>query len=186
MMVKYWAAAFCAACAAVTQASAASAGVSEADGATREEKIVTSITFNFARFLQWDEAAQGAPGTNLVLCILDADASPAWNNINGKKIGDRAIEVKYFNTGASGAEGCDMAYVGGEFLKAVSLRAFADNGVVTISDAGRFLKSGGAIEMSVRNDRATFDVDSKTLDRAGARLSSKLMRVGMRVSVSGD
>lgn len=165
-------------------ALAADAQASGAEEATREAMIVASITYNFARFLQWDSAAAEDEAGSLVLCVVDGDASPAWRNIDGKRVGARAIEVVYSRDGAIAGAGCKLAYFSDELLKSVSLKEVADAGVVTISDSWRFLKSGGAIQLVVADNRATFDVNTRTLNRAGARVSSKLMRVGMKVSVS--
>jgi hypothetical protein len=48
------------------------------------------------------------------------------------------------------------------------------------------VKKGGAIQLLISDKGATFDINERSLNRAGARISSKLMRVGMRVSLSGE
>lgn len=153
---------------------------------SRKDLVVASVSYNFARFIQWRAAEAGETGANLVFCIVDDDASSAWGQIEGKAVGDRKVQLEYMGAGSPDGDKCDMAYVSEKAMNASMLYDLADSGVVTISDAKRFSKSGGAIELSVSEKGASFDVNERSLDRAGARISSKLMRVGMKVSLSGS
>lgn len=157
-----------------------------AEPASRKDLVVASVSYNFARFIQWRAAEAGDTGANLVFCILDDDASSAWRQIEGKAVGDRKVQLEYMGAASAGGGNCDMAYVSEKATNASLLNNLAESGVVTISDAKRFSKQGGAIELSVSDKGASFDVNERSLNRAGARISSKLMRVGMKVSLSGS
>lgn len=157
----------------------------DAEAASRQELVVASVAYNFARFIQWRAAESGVAPTNLVFCIVDDDASSAWRQIDGKSVGERKVRLEYLGAAPSDSHNCDMAYISETAIKALSLNDLAESGVVTISDAKRFSKQGGAIELSVTDKGASFDVNQRSLNRAGARISSKLMRVGMKVSLSG-
>ncbi len=157
-----------------------------AEPASRNDLIVASVSYNFARFIQWRAAETGETETSLVFCIVDDDASSAWRQIEGKAVGDRKVQLEYLGASSAGGGNCDMAYVSEKATNASLLSNLAESGVVTISDAKRFSKQGGAIELSVSDKGASFDVNQRSLNRAGARISSKLMRVGMKVSLSGS
>ncbi len=166
--------------------SPSTAFAESADAASRQELVVASISYNFARFIQWRATESEVASGNLVFCILDEDASAAWRQIEGKSVGERKVQLEYMGAASSDGRNCDMAYVSEKAVNAPMLNALAESGVVTISDARRFSKQGGAIELTVSEKGASFDVNQRSLNRAGARISSKLMRVGMKVSVSGS
>ncbi|MFZ5616342.1 MAG: YfiR family protein [Pseudomonadota bacterium] len=171
----------------MTMAFGPSASFADAGAdASRQELVVASVAFNFARFIQWGETDATASAQSLVFCILDDGPSPAWRQLEGKTVGQRRIELEYVRAAEPSERKCDMAYVSKNSMESLSLKEMAESGVVTISDAKRFAKEGGAIELAVSDKGATFDVNQRSLSRAGARISSKLMRVGMRVSLSGD
>lgn len=157
-----------------------------AEQAPRQELIVASVAYNFARFIQWRAPDAGEAQANLVFCILDAGASPAWRQLEGKAVGDRKIQLEYLGKNAPSGHNCNLLYVNEDSLGALSLGELAESGVVSISDARHFVKKGGAIQLLISDKGATFDINERSLNRAGARISSKLMRVGMRVSLSGE
>ena len=164
-------------------AMAFSPAVAEDSDATRSDQVVASITYNFARFIQWRDQGAKSANENFSICIIDRDASSAWSSLEGKTVGAQKVKLLYQNDITEIGQQCDLAYVSTDQLKYYSLRDLAKNGVVTISDAAKFNVNGGAIELSVADSRATFEINEQVLARAGARISSKLMRVGMRLSV---
>lgn len=177
-----------ASCSALAMLSFVSSNANAADAAAapREELIVASVSYNFARFIQWDaEKNASAPSSNFVFCILDPTASPAWGKLEGKAVGERKIQVEYLGSGSPSQRNCNMVYVNERAIGSLALGEIAEDGVVSISDARNFVKKGGAIQLSINDNGASFDINERSLSRAGARISSKLMRVGMRVSVSG-
>ena len=152
--------------------------------ASRADLALAAITFNFARFIQWRDADERARRDNFAICVIDEDPSAAWRTLEGKTVDARKVALLYRDEILSLSEQCDMAYVSSAQQKLYSMRDLAKGGVVTISDSTRFASNGGEIEFSLADNRATFDINEQALSRAGARVSSKLMRVGMRVSVS--
>lgn len=173
------------ACAVIALAPACAFAATPTD-TSRRELVVASIAFNFARFVQWRESDAESASGNLVFCVLDDSPSPAWREIEGKSVGQRKIELEYVGAAAPFGRNCDMAYVSENSMEGLSVRDLAESGVVTISDVKRFTKEGGAIGLDISDRGATFDINEKSLNRAGARISSKLLRVGMRVSLSGN
>lgn len=157
------------------------------DAATEDRGMaaLASITYNFARFIQWRGERAATPHENFVLCIIDDRVSPAWSALEGKAVGDRAVALAYPTNVESAGRDCDMAYVGVARQKDFPLRDLSKSGVVTVSDSTKFTDIGGAIGFTVADNRATFVINEQVMARAGARVSSKLMRVGMRVSVGG-
>jgi len=156
----------------------------EESDASRADIALAAITYNFARFIQWRDQDSKAARENFSICIIDEDPSTAWQGIEGKAVGQHKVALLYRDDILSLSEQCDMAYVSAAQQKLYSMKDFAKDGIVTISDSVRFTSNGGAIGFSLADNRATFDVNEQALSRAGARVSSKLMRVGMRVNVS--
>jgi hypothetical protein len=172
----------------VFAASVAAPAAAEMRGlrqSTQADRIVASITFNFARFAQWKGDNGGAAGP-LTLCVLDSGASDAWATFEGEDVGGRPLAVKVFSDAEAAGEGCDIAYLSDAARTHNSPRSLAKAGVLTISDSANFARRGGAIELLVRGSKFQFEINDQALKEAGVRISSKLLRVGMKVSVPGE
>ncbi len=149
---------------------------------TQPDRIAASITFNFARFAQW-KSDSATPGP-LVLCVFDTNASDAWAPFDGEDVGGRNLKVRLFADADAPAPDCRMAFLSDAARSFHSTKALADAGVLTISDASNFARRGGAIELAIKDDRFQFEINDEALKDAGVRISSKLLRVGMKVTVS--
>jgi hypothetical protein len=165
--------------------AAISPAAAELRSASREEHIAASVTFNFARFAQWQGGESATASAPLVLCVFDPNASDAWSRLDGQTIGARRLALKIVGQPSAENGGCHIAFIS-DALDEVSPKDFAEKGVLTISDSENFLRRGGAIQLVIGKSDFKFDINDAALKRAGVKLSSKLMRVGMKVSVPAN
>lgn len=174
----------CCAAFALLGASTPAAAQSEhtVSAAEKFERITASITFNLARFAQWPEDIGG--DGSVTLCVFDSSASDAWTSFDGEDIGGRTLRVRLYADEARPAPGCDMAFQSAEARKFTSPKMLSDAGAVTISASPNFLTRGGAIQLFVDDGSFHFDVNDAALKKAGVKISSKLLRVGMKVKVA--
>jgi hypothetical protein len=150
--------------------------------ADKFERITASITFNHARFAQWPEDVGG--DGSVTLCVFDSTASDVWTGFDGEDIGGRTLRVRLYSNEARPAPGCDMAFQSAEARRFTSPKTLSDSGAVTISASPNFLSRGGAIQLFVDDGSFHFDVNDAALKKAGVKISSKLLRVGMKVKVA--
>jgi hypothetical protein len=79
--------------------------------------------------------------------------------------------------------GIHLLYVGrGDAASRAQLRAaYAQSGVLVVGDGERALESGATIAFVAVEDRVAFEVSLESADRAGLRISSRMLAVARRV-----
>jgi hypothetical protein len=82
------------------------------------------------------------------------------------------------------ARSCNILFVGrGQAGRADQLLAAVRNShVLTVGDSTDFLARGGVVTFVTEGDRVRFDVNVTEAQKAGLRISSRLLRVARRVS----
>lgn len=148
-----------------------------AQGAPLEDSSVkAAILFNVARFTEWPAAAFGSEAAPVVLCVLGTDPAGALGRLEGKLLKGRPLSVRQ---GAEVRLGqCHIAYISperpnlGEVLKAVEKLT-----VLTVSDIDRFARKGGMIGLVNEGGKIRFEVNLGAAERAGLKLSSRLLQL---------
>lgn len=154
---------------------------------TLEDEIKAAYLYNFTKFVDWPAVAFQRTSDPLVMCVAaDASFSRAVDRIiAGETIGGRPLRLVPAETDTVAR--CHVLFIGRGGPERLSrLIAAADKApVLTVSDAPRFLQQGGMILFVLENNRVRFDVNLRAAERAGLRVSSKLLRVARRVSDTG-
>lgn len=154
---------------------------------TLEDEIKAAYLHNFTTFVEWPPLAFASTSAPLVMCLAaDATFARALERIiAGETIGRRPLRLVVLET--DNVARCHVLFVGrGGRDRTSRLIAAADKvPVLTVSDAPRFLQQGGMILFVLDNGRVRFDVNLGAAERAGLKVSSKLLRVARRVSESG-
>ena len=151
------------------------AGAQDVSG---ENSVKAAYLYNFTKFVEWPPAA--LPGDRFRICVVgDRAFSEAVEGIvRGESAYGRPLARVEPQT-VEDARTCQILYVsrldperGNRMLAAVRQLP-----VLTVSDAPRFLDQGGAIRFVLVDGRMRFDIAVAATDRAGLRVSSKLLRV---------
>lgn len=156
-------------------AAAGTGGPAEAADAPMKAAIV----YNISRFSAWAPARFGTPSDPIVLCVEPGDPlSGALLGMSGKPVGDRRLAVRT-ETWPFGAD-CHMAFVSAARADPAALRALAARGVLTIGEGSGFAQAG-AVQLLTVGQQVRFEINNKTARRAGATLSSQLLRLAVKV-----
>jgi YfiR/HmsC-like len=153
---------------------AAAAGSSRAADAATPSALKAAFLFNFAKFADWSGVQ---PGVTLVLCVANDDQIGAAlaDSVRGQAINGHALEVRRLNSDNSLSE-CHLLFVPASDarLMLAKINKGAEP-MLTVSDAPGFAQSGGMIELFQESGRMRFAVNVDTAQRAGVRLSSRLL-----------
>jgi len=137
--------------------------------------IKAAFLFNFAKFTEWPSLAAGAP---IVACIADDEdiAAELTQIVQGQTIGGRAIAVRQPQDNAFWGE-CQMLFVGESASRrfAANAPALRTQRILTVSDRKDFSRSGGIVELYLEQGRLRFAINLDAAERAGLRLSSRLL-----------
>ena len=152
---------------------------------TIETDVKAAFLYNFTKFVAWP--TPGAPTEPFRLCIVSDDAlrRSLERTIEGESVNGRPLESRVPRTPEE-ARGCQLLFLGhadGD-REARLLAAVRDMPVLTVSDTTDFARRGGGIEFVKENNRLRFDVNVPGAERAGIKVSSRLLKVARRVHES--
>jgi hypothetical protein len=167
----------------VAQARGDSADIGEPAALSREHLIKSAILYNFAKFARWPDTAFKGPGAPLKLCVLGANPfGEALATIEGRRVGEHPLQVNLISEPMAVA-GCHMLFVSASEQDRVQqvLDAIDGRPVLTVADWPGFADAGGIISLKTVDDRSRFEVNMAAAERAGLKLSAKLLRLASAV-----
>jgi hypothetical protein len=151
-------------------------GVAREQNDARSDTTVKAVfLFNFAKFTEWP--SRGAAGP-LTLCVVGDPrvARELAGTTRGQRIGDRSILVSEIRIDGP-VQSCHLLFVSqSEVRKARDVLVILKRlPILTVSDDQGFARADGIIEFFIDSERMRFAVNTGAVDRAGIRLSSRLL-----------
>lgn len=148
-----------------------------------EYDVKAAFLFNFTKFVDWPPSAFADGRSSLKLCVLGEDPfGRSLQEVAGEEVGDRKLTVLRAGH-LSDPAGCHVLFVSRSERKRLSeiLPAVRNDPVLTVGDADGFLEQGGIINFVLEGSKVRFEINQEAADRAGLKISSKLMRLASRV-----
>jgi hypothetical protein len=162
-------------------AVAVTAGITLA--AAPEYQVKAAFLFNFAKFVDWPEAAL-ARDSSVNVCVLGDDPfGPVLNRtVEGKTVHDRPIRVARVSDLAEVFE-CHVLFISGSHRRELPrlLPTLSGLSILTVGEMAGFAQSGGMIAFTTDEDRVRFEINNEAAERAGLRISSQLLKLATRV-----
>lgn len=146
---------------------------------TAEKELKVAFIYNFTLFTEWP--ADG--GNTLNLCVLGQDPfGPALDVLEGKAVAGRTLVLHRKHTNDSLGK-CQVLYFAPSAIDSVPrvLDALGDSATLTIADSPGTAARGVALNMSVVNNKVTFQANLQAVRAARLNLSSKLLRLATDV-----
>ena len=143
------------------------------------DKIKTAYLLNFARFAEWPNLSGSA---DVTLCISEkADFASAARSIGAREMGARRYVIRMIADPARFLDGCHIAFLDRRDLGSVDVAQLAARGSIAVGDSEGFAENGGAIGMIMVARKLRFEVNLNVIEKSRTRLSSKLLRLAVRV-----
>lgn len=146
--------------------------------AVTQPALRAAFLYNFAKFTEWppDNYAAGP----LTLCVLDDSAvEGALSELVGNStINGRTVIISR-NASGSRLRACHVLYVGeaNAARAAEILDELLGAPVLTVSTGDDFIRLGGIVGLFVEEGRMRFAINADAAQRAGVRLSSRLLQL---------
>jgi hypothetical protein len=153
---------------------------------TSEYQVKAAFLYNFAKFVEWPPSSfSGAPAP-LRICILGQDpfGQELRSITNEKMVNGRKLEVSQV-ADLQQARSCHILFIASSERTSMKqiLEGLRGAGVLTVADTKGFTDQGGMINFVLENDRVQFEVNRKTAEQAGLKISSKLLSIAKSVIV---
>ncbi|MBN8549468.1 MAG: YfiR family protein [Deltaproteobacteria bacterium] len=155
-----------------------------AEGATYSEASVkAAFVYNFFKFIE----LSGAPSKDVRLCVF---ASPekreALRAVDGKALEAGLLRVRELRAQAPEEDcaSCDAIFVEASDKKgSLEILSLATRRkILTIGEGPAFIQAGGAIRLYIDQGKIRFEVNLGQAEAAGAKISSKLLKLGRVVN----
>jgi hypothetical protein len=168
---------------------AAAAGVAQSvrgqEVTPSEYQMKAAFLYNFAKFVEWPPAALPEISP-IVIGVLGDDPFNGMleSTIRNKIIAGHPITSRHIKS-LSEIKTCHILFIRDSEKKRwpeIS-EALAGSNVLTVSENwNRFTETGGIIHFFMQDRRVCFDINSEAANRAGLKISSKLLQLSKKPS----
>lgn len=175
----------CFACLLVLAAWSAPGAPGTEDPPAREEvEVKAAFLYKFPAYVDWRPGTFPRPSSPIVIGVTgdDAVAEALRGLAAGRKAGERPVEIRQLAPGALPA-GIHLLFVGRAASAYVPRLApmATRRGVLLATDYEGALDEGSAINLLVIEHRVRFEVSLDATERAGLKLSSRMLAVALWV-----
>jgi hypothetical protein len=148
-------------------------GVRAEDAGRVEYPLKAAFLARFIRYVDWPASEQA-----LVVAVLGEDPfGPTLERaLDARGAGGRRVAVRRYRSAAE-LEECAVLFVSRTAMREWPLMRARLQGrpVLTVGEAEGFAAEGGIVNFFVQDHRLRFEVNRAAADRAGLRLSSRLL-----------
>jgi len=137
--------------------------------------VKAGFLYNFAKFAEWRALPSGA---RLVFCIVGDDdvATALAETVYGQILDGHGLDVRSPQDSRTW-RGCHLLYFADRETRqfGAAAKELGTLWVLTVSDGKGFSQAGGIIELFIDDGRMRFAINKDAAERAGVRLSSRLL-----------
>jgi hypothetical protein len=143
-----------------------------------EYQVKAAFLLNFIKFVEWPESAFEDAASPMSICVLGEDpfGSGLDRIVKAEVVNGRSVTVRRLKR-APAPKSCQVLFLASPNRELETLAA----PVLTVGEGERFLREGGIIRFVIENRRVRFDVNQTAAEKAGLKISSKLMTVARSV-----
>lgn len=146
-----------------------------------EPVLKAAFLLHFVRFTSWPAGSLGDADASepMVLCVADeAIANALRSSAVDHRVANRDLVVRAV-TPADVLRDCALVYIGRAHARRAPqiLQRLEGRSVLTVSDSDWFIAEGGMIQLYRSDGHIRFEVGLGAANRAGLRLSSRLLQL---------
>jgi preprotein translocase subunit Sec61beta len=147
--------------------------------------LKAAYLLNFARLIEWPDAARPAEGEPLVLGVTGdaAIAQTIASELANTRVRGHSVVVRSVSTAAEMAD-CHIVFVASDGDADAALDATSSSAALTVGESEGFAERGGVINFFSEGEQIHFEINPQAADRAGLKISSRLLRLARLVSSS--
>jgi hypothetical protein len=154
-----------------------------ASAQTAEEyEVKAAFLYNFAKFVDWPPESFPDPNS-LKICVLGDDPfGGSLQTVAGEQVGGHKLQVVRMDS-TSRLAGCQILFISRSEREHIPqiLAAIKGSPVLTVGDTQKFADDGVIINFILEGSKVRFEINTGSADRAGIRISSKLLQLAKRI-----
>ena len=161
--------------------------IGQARAPATERGVKAAFLYKFLDYVEWPAGTFARPDQPLVIGVLGADdlQSELADAVRGRTVGDRPVEVRRVRPGEP-LNGLHVLFVGlSEHTRIATIaRSPQGRGLLIVSESDDALDLGSTINFVIQEGRVRFEVALPAAERAGIKLSSRLLAVAQNVRMA--
>jgi YfiR/HmsC-like len=143
-----------------------------------EYELKAAFLFNFAKFVDWPSNMFANPADAFSVCVVGADpfGRALDDALLGKTVDQHPVSVMRIRRVADIAH-CQILFVPASESRQLPeiVAKLRGQCVLVIGETDDFASSGGVIQFTLEENRVRFFINTDAADRAGLKISSKLL-----------
>jgi hypothetical protein len=157
-----------------------------ADSQPTEYQLKAAYLYHFAQFVEWPSSAFPQPNSPLVIGIFGDN--PFGNDlprmVEGKVFNNHPLAVHAYHSLSELTNNYQILFICSSEKKRLPEIFAALNGgsVLTVSEIDHFTSNGGMINFVLESDRIRFQINETTVEKAGLKMSFKLLSLASKVT----
>jgi YfiR/HmsC-like len=145
-----------------------------------EYPVKLGFLYNFTKFVEWPPNSYPDRGSPLAICIVGDDpfSSVLLGQLRTRTVGGHPVEVRELKSNDT-LSVCQMVFVPGTEKNHVAtiVRNLKGSSTLTVGETEGFAEQGGIINLTVEENKVHFEVNPLAAERAGLKISSKLLSI---------
>jgi hypothetical protein len=143
-----------------------------------EYDLKAAFLMNFTKFVEWPPEVFPVATSPITICVLGEDPfGPTLDQmLEGEVVNSRTLAARRIET-VPAPRACHVLFLSSSERDIPQILKATGPGVLTVSEVGNFLQSGGMINFVVENRRVRFDINQSAATAAKLRISSQLLKV---------
>jgi hypothetical protein len=155
-----------------------------AQSQAEEYRVKAAFLFHFAQLVDWPPGTFGSESSPLNMCSIGDDPfhGDLENILDGKTIGPRSIRVRHV-TQLHDLHSCQMLFIANSEDKRFPaiLAELANAPVMTVGETEGFIGQGGMFRFTIEESKVRFEINLGAAEKAGLKISSRLLVLAKRV-----
>lgn len=155
--------------------------------APSEYQVKAAFLFNFAKFVEWPAAAFRNGQSPITICVIGDDPfGPLIDEtVKGQSFANRSFSVRRIKQ-IPRDDTCQIVFVGAaEQARTEVGAAIRALPILTVGEDDTTSESSGIINFIIEEQKVRFDINLDAAERAGIKISSKLLKLAKRVHEKG-
>lgn len=153
-----------------------------------EHQVKAAFVFNFTKFVEWPAPAFRSSPNTINICLIGEDlfGKVLDETVKGQIVGGRGFAVRRL-TQIPRDDSCQVAFLGGMDKRSAEqiLAPIKSLPILTVVDNEDSGDPGAMIGFVVDDNKVRFNVNLDIAERAGVKLSSKLLKLAKQVRERG-
>jgi hypothetical protein len=150
-----------------------------------EYTVKLAFLYNFTKFIEWPPDAYSDPSAPLMICVVGHDpfSEALEGELRTRSVGAHPVDVRTMRTNDK-LSMCQIVFVPvTESTQADRIvRGLKGCRTLTVGETEGFAVLGGIINLTVEANQVHFEVNRLAADRAGLKISSRLLSIAKIVT----